>query len=133
MKQKTDFDRHHKARLLPELPIGQSVWISDLRQRRKVEKVHGSPRSYIIRSPIGVFRRNKKFVHPLLDTSDDIEVNVPDLKQDDLSEKLLASPAPLSPAATEKSPPRLRTTPQVDPVPLRRIQRNIRPPLRLDI
>lgn len=42
-KSKIDFGRHHKAKPLPKVPIGQSVWISHLCQR-------GTPRFYVVRS-----------------------------------------------------------------------------------
>lgn len=36
-----EFERHQKAKPLLELLITQTVWISDLSQRRKVEEYHG--------------------------------------------------------------------------------------------
>lgn len=64
-KQKQNFDNRRRAILLPKLPAGQKVWISDPRQQGIVEQRHSAPRSYIVKSPAGVYRRNRKFLHPL--------------------------------------------------------------------
>lgn len=104
MKQKFDFDRPHRARLLPELPVRQSIWISNLSQRGKVEKLHGSLRSYVVRSPSGVFRRNRKSLHPIPDAPVGTEVVVPDLKQEEASEEP-KPPVPPSPVVLERYSP----------------------------
>lgn len=44
------FDARYRVKLLPDLPLGQKVWISALRQEGKIESRYESPKSSVIRS-----------------------------------------------------------------------------------
>lgn len=63
-KQKYYFDHHHRARQLPQLNVGEHVWISDMRTYGKVKSTHQAPRSYLIETPRGILRRNRIYLHP---------------------------------------------------------------------
>ena len=59
-KEKTDkFDAHRGARNLPVLELGNTVWVTDCQSHGEVVE-ETSPRSYIIQTPEGVFRRNRR-------------------------------------------------------------------------
>ena len=58
-RQKRDFDNRHLARDLPELPVGNPVWIVDQKVEGKVIDKAGTPRSYMVESPNGKLRRNR--------------------------------------------------------------------------
>ena len=57
--QKTNYDHHHKARPLKLLVPGQRVWITDMRIEGTV-KQQTAPRSYLIATPQGMIRRNRR-------------------------------------------------------------------------
>ena len=57
--QKTNYDHHHKARPLKLLVPGQRVWITDMRIKGTV-KQQTAPRSYLIATPQGMIRRNRR-------------------------------------------------------------------------
>lgn len=128
---KHHFDQRHRAKPLPELPIGQKVWISDLRQRGEVQGRHKLPRSYIVKSPSGVYRRNRKFLHPLPDDHDisedtsanRLEVAHPNVKSDNSLED----------QSTSGDTMPQRTDAPGDVPQLRRSQRRVRHPVRLDL
>lgn len=63
-RKKRNFDEHHGARNLPPLEIGQPVWVKDIRSYGKVKSLHTTPRSYIVETPRGEFRRNRIHLHP---------------------------------------------------------------------
>ncbi|XP_054720689.1 uncharacterized protein LOC129230315 [Uloborus diversus] len=62
--QKFYFDRQHQVGQLPQLNIGEQVWVSDMRTYGKIKAAHQAPRSYIIETPRGVLRRNRRYLHP---------------------------------------------------------------------
>ena len=57
--QKINFDHRHRAVELPELNPGDKVWITDRKIEGNVKRV--APRSYIINTTIGEYRRNRRF------------------------------------------------------------------------
>ena len=59
--QKINFDHHHRAVELPELNPGDKVWITDRKIEGNVVK-RVAPRSYIINTTIGEYRRNRRFL-----------------------------------------------------------------------
>ncbi|KAJ8935648.1 hypothetical protein NQ314_012711 [Rhamnusium bicolor] len=61
-KQCENFDLRHKAKELSELKLGDSVWVTDLRSYGKVVKKCEEPRSYVIQTQNGVYRRNRWFL-----------------------------------------------------------------------
>ena len=56
-RQKRNFDTEHKAKDLKPLMIGD---IKDLKTRGKVLKLASSPRSHLIQSDCGIYRRNRR-------------------------------------------------------------------------
>ena len=58
--QKNNFDHRHRAVELPELNPGDKVWIADRKIEGNVKRV--APRSYIINTTIGEYRRNRRFL-----------------------------------------------------------------------
>ena len=59
--QKINFDHRHRAVELPELNPGDKVWITDRKIEGNVVK-RVAPRSYIINTTIGEYRRNRRFL-----------------------------------------------------------------------
>ncbi|UYV85035.1 K02A2.6-like [Cordylochernes scorpioides] len=58
MAQKTAFDRRHAATKKAELIAGEKVWVKDLRAWGSVLEKASEPRSYIVETPVGTYRRN---------------------------------------------------------------------------
>ena len=60
-RQKDNFDAHRGVRNLPSLDPGDPVWVTD-------RQIHGevveetSPRSYVVQTPDGAFRRNRRHI-----------------------------------------------------------------------
>ena len=62
--QKNNFDRRHKSRNLKPLKKGETVWMSDRKESGTViNKV--APRSYLVKTTGGEYRRNRKCLIPL--------------------------------------------------------------------
>jgi len=57
-KQKEGYDRRHGVREKQELKKGDAVWVKDLRTWGTVAEKLSSPRSYLVDTPRGQFRRN---------------------------------------------------------------------------
>ena len=58
LRQKQNFDNRHASKPLSNLNAGDEVWITDRNESGHVEKsVH--PRSYIVKTHSGLFRRNR--------------------------------------------------------------------------
>ena len=58
-RQKWNFNAHHGARLLPTLLTGDKVWVTDRKEKGIVmEEIF--PRSYVVNTHSGTFRRNRK-------------------------------------------------------------------------
>ena len=63
-RQKQNFDSRKGAKELPCISPGDSVWVPDRNAQGQVmERV--SPRSYMLCTPEGVYRRNRSGVLPL--------------------------------------------------------------------
>ncbi|UYV83042.1 K02A2.6-like [Cordylochernes scorpioides] len=58
MAQKTAFDRRHATTKKAELIAGEKVWVKDLRAWGSVLEKASAPRSYIVETPVGTYRRN---------------------------------------------------------------------------
>ena len=69
-KQKSNFDSHHNARSLDILLPGEQVWVADQRTNATVEQ-QAAPRSYLVSTPRGTLRRNRRHLvrAPETDTS----------------------------------------------------------------
>ena len=64
VKQKADFDRRHGVGVLPKLQIGDKVFVKDPDStcRGIVSDTSNTPRSYVIQTPSGLFRRNRRML-----------------------------------------------------------------------
>lgn len=64
-KSATWFNKRHRCKALSPLAVGDSVWVTDIKEYAKVIKVLETPRSYLIESSGGtVFRRNRWHLIP---------------------------------------------------------------------
>lgn len=64
-RQKEDFDKRHHKIERDDLEIGDRVWIRDLRRWGIVKKRANQPRSFIVQSDSGEYRRNRSHLHRL--------------------------------------------------------------------
>ena len=63
-RQKWNFNAHHGARPLPTLLTGDKVWVTDRKEEGIVmEEIF--PRSYVVNTHSGTFRRNRKYLYML--------------------------------------------------------------------
>lgn len=61
--QKKNFDRHHKATVLPALLPGEKVWVKEPKESEAVVVKPLSPRSYEVQTPGGRLRRNRRHLN----------------------------------------------------------------------
>ena len=59
-RQKDNFDKGHCAKELPELDTGNSVWLPERQMEGQVIGSAGTTRSYIVETPKGKLRRNRR-------------------------------------------------------------------------
>ena len=57
--QKQNFDRRHRAKALPQLGIGDEVWIKDMKRTGRITALTEQPRSFIVASGPNYLRRNR--------------------------------------------------------------------------
>ena len=78
-KQKRDFDRRHGVRPLPQIPNGTKAWDTsgDQPVSGRVVAPSKAPRSYIVETPCGQVRRNRRHLNvvPESTESDQGEIN----------------------------------------------------------
>uniref|UniRef100_A0A3B4TKL2 Integrase catalytic domain-containing protein n=1 Tax=Seriola dumerili TaxID=41447 RepID=A0A3B4TKL2_SERDU len=72
--QKAYFHTRHRAKTLPVLRTGDTVWVRDSNQKRTVRQTAHTPRSYYVQMQNGTVRRNRRDLnltepddHPLLE------------------------------------------------------------------
>ena len=68
--QKRNFDRHHRAKELPDLPDGQTVWITSGATPVKgtvISSQSEQPRSYNVRADAVLLQRNRIHLNPVPD------------------------------------------------------------------
>ena len=66
--QKRNFDRHHHAKVLPDLPDGQTVWITSGATPVKgtvISSQSEQPRLYDVRVDVGLLQRNRIHLNPV--------------------------------------------------------------------
>lgn len=63
LQQETRFNRRHLARPLPELSQGQKVWITTENIPDAVVRQAETPRSFLVQTDRGQFRRNRIHLH----------------------------------------------------------------------
>ena len=66
-KQKSNYDRCHRAHSLPDLAGDTPVWVrtGDSQQRGTIISTSNEPRSYIVSTPTGQVRRNRQHIVPI--------------------------------------------------------------------
>jgi transposase InsO family protein len=75
--QKKNFDRRHKVVQLPVLKPGDPVWVKEPREERAEILRPVGPRSYVVQTPKGKLRRNRRHLNRRLDA----------LLRDDMTQK----------------------------------------------
>ncbi|XP_064477868.1 uncharacterized protein LOC135391522 [Ornithodoros turicata] len=70
-KQRQHYNRRHAVKELRLLEPGEKVWVKDLKKSATVEQYAGTPRSYLVRTVRGCFRRNRRYLVPLGSTASD--------------------------------------------------------------
>ena len=127
--QKKDFDKRHAARALPPLSEGDQVWIPDREEAGKVIQ-ETQPRSYLVNTSHGLFRRNRRQLNWEQSLEDDCEddegEDTPESPQEDLnsSGKLTTDHADTTSSTNGNTPRPVTTT---------RSERQVQPPKRLDL
>lgn len=58
-KQRVNYNKKHRARDLSEFTPSDAVWVTDLRAYGKIVRPTGEPRSYLVETDRGMFRRNR--------------------------------------------------------------------------
>lgn len=67
-KQAASYNTRHCTRQLSHLTSGQRVWITDTKTEGTVVASHSAPRSYLVESPQGTIRRNRRHLVPMPNT-----------------------------------------------------------------
>ncbi|CAG7816511.1 unnamed protein product [Allacma fusca] len=62
-KQTQNYDDYHGVKELPVLQPGEKVWVQDKKKWGEVVRKTDMPRSYIISTPDGHYRRNRKMLN----------------------------------------------------------------------
>ena len=63
-RQERNHNDRHRARTLPPLKPGSRVWVPDRNSEAEVVELH-NPRSYLVQTPEGTYRRNRRALRPL--------------------------------------------------------------------
>ena len=74
-RQKKNFDKRHRARELPQLEPGDTVWIPDRDSSGTVVE-ETSPRSHIVKTADGSYRRNRRHLIRMPETESSQEEEV---------------------------------------------------------
>ena len=129
-KQKENFDTRHATRPLPTLQSGDQVWIPDREIAGRV-LWETQPRSYVIKTPQGLFKRNRK--HLIWEQGDAVDEEDDD--NPETSEEDLAPSRCQDSSCTDSSPSLSRegTTTRSGEGTTTRSGRLVRPPERLDL
>ena len=109
-QQKIHYDRRHRTRLVPPLEEGSQVWITSGDQHTKgtIASEANTPRSYIVNTPSGQLRRNRRHLTSSVDQTLDACVSCPaqpiekpeDAAADVTNEAECSTVANLSPSLT---------------------------------
>ena len=129
-KQKEHYDRRHGVRAKEEFGIGDDVWIKDLRLWGKVASKAPTPRSYNVKTPQGVYRRNSFHLTPSPQKKSPVHVT-PEAPRDPIAEEepALENNEPEQPEEIQvEIPPVRQPSP---PIAVRKTKRTIVPPKRL--
>ena len=72
-RQKENFDKDHFAKILPDIPPGERVWLPDQKDEGTVLDKAGTPRSYTVETPSGELQRNRRHLNLLPGTPKQIQ------------------------------------------------------------
>ena len=72
-RQKNNFDKRHNARDLPVLGVGEKVWIIVHKSEGMVMEKTASSRSYLVQTPSGPLRRNRRHLSHITKQADSPE------------------------------------------------------------
>ena len=72
---KKNYDKHHGVRSEAELQTGDTVWIKDLRAWGRIVEKAKAPRSYIVDTSRGQFRRNSFHLIPMQQDEGHLDVS----------------------------------------------------------
>jgi hypothetical protein len=125
--QKADYDRHHLVTSKDEFKSGDVVWVKDLKLGAQVSEKADTPRSYIIETPRGKFRRNSHHLTPAHTEE------IPELQEiptADLSEGVESRRLSLSTPEASPSPGTSQNVPSPSSAKTRS-GRTVKPPMRL--
>ena len=130
-RQETNFNAHHGARPLPPLPTGSTVFLPD---RQEAGHVVSNPacRSYVVVTPSGEFRRNRRQINPLPTTETRVEPSSETSGISDTSQAEKQPPAGEQPppATTSTQPEPTTESPMAPGVVVTRSGRTVQPPSR---
>ncbi len=74
-KQAASYNTRHRARQLSHLSSGQRVWITDSKTEGTVVASHSALCSYLVESPQGTIRRNRRHLVPMLNTEHVLKIS----------------------------------------------------------
>ncbi|KAK9730153.1 RNase H-like domain found in reverse transcriptase [Popillia japonica] len=63
-KQRYYYEKRHRSKDLSELKKGDRVWIIDIRKYGKIVREESNPRSYVVETDSGIYRRNRWHLIP---------------------------------------------------------------------
>ena len=89
-QQKTNYDRRHRVRDLPEIPNNTGVWVTTDGHPVPIISA-GTPRSYIVETPTGETRRNRSQINIAPPTTTDRQ-SEDNQKTDHTTERQVRSP-----------------------------------------
>ena len=110
LRQAEDHNRHHAANELPTLEPGDVVFVRD-RQETGIVQGTTAPRSYLVDTPRGTFRRNRCHVVPLPEPeTESAPTSGEESGSDRIEPNSSTGPVPMS--AQDRYPARLRKPPE---------------------
>jgi transposase InsO family protein len=95
-KQKENYDHHHGARDQSEFSPGEKVWVKDMRVWGHIVGKANSPRSFLVQTPNGSYRRNAFHLassHTFLDPNETFEPPAAAPEPDPAEEPVQSNPS----------------------------------------
>lgn len=126
-RQKQNFDSRHKSKVLPILPVGSTVFLPDRQESGEVISLPNH-RSYVVSTPSGNFRRNRRHLNYLPRTPNP-GIRAEDSANSDKPDQAQLVPNNPQPTTDQRPQPSAANTAQGEVV--TRSGRISRPPLRL--
>ncbi|KAF4514255.1 UNVERIFIED_CONTAM: hypothetical protein B566_EDAN019553 [Ephemera danica] len=114
-KQKLYHDKHHGAKEASVLPTGSKVWMRDIKRKGHILKQAGPPRSYLVQTTQGVFRRNRVHLTRLPEGGEDYSDIGSELDDSDTPTHTYQGQQALEQQKIQEPPPQLLEPPQNPP------------------